>query len=83
MANIKIYTTLTCAYCRMAKEFFKANGLAYEEYDVSADMAKQQEMIAKSGQFGVPVIEVNGQIVIGFNKPRIVELLGSDLKKTL
>jgi len=78
MANhtIAIYTTPTCAYCRMAKDYFKQNSLAYTEYDVAADVQKRQEMLDKSHQFGVPVIDINGNIVIGFDKPRIRQLLG-------
>lgn len=71
MANIVIYSTPTCGYCRLAKEYFKSINQPYTEYDVSVDHAKAQEMIAKTGQFGVPVIEVDGKVVIGFDKPRI------------
>ncbi|MBI2674152.1 MAG: NrdH-redoxin [Candidatus Yanofskybacteria bacterium] len=76
MANIKIYTTPTCAFCKMAKEYFKSKSLEYIEYDVSKDIPRQKEMIDKTGQFGVPVIDINGQIVIGFDKPKIDQLLG-------
>jgi len=75
MANIKIYTTPSCAFCKQAKEYFKSKGLEYEEYDVSTDTDKQKEMIDKTGQFGVPVIEIDGKIVIGFDKAKIDELL--------
>ncbi len=60
----------------MAKEFFKSKDLAYEEIDVSRDMSKAQEMVQKSGQYGVPVIEINGKIVVGFDQPRIKQYLG-------
>jgi len=76
MATIKIYTTPTCAYCKMAKEYFKSKNLSYEEYDVSKDIPRQKEMIDKTGQFGVPVIDINGKIVIGFDKPKIDQLVG-------
>ena len=76
MANVKIYTTPTCAYCRMAKEYFKKHEIAYEEYNVATDVEKRTEMLNKSGQLGVPVIDVDGQIVIGFDKPKLDELLG-------
>jgi len=72
---IKIYTTPTCAYCKMAKEYFKSKGLGYEEYNVAADIAKQKEMIEKTGQFGVPVTDIDGKIVIGFDRAKINELL--------
>ncbi len=75
MISIKIYTTPTCAYCKMAKEYFKSKGLEYEEYNVVVDIAKQKEMIDKTGQFGVPVIDVDGKIVIGFDRAKINELL--------
>lgn len=79
--SVVIYTTPTCVYCKGAKEFFKEHNIAYTEYDVAADRMKIQEMIHKSGQLGVPVITVtdeNGkeEVVIGFDKPRLAELLG-------
>ena len=73
---VKIYTTPTCAYCKMAKEFFKQNNINYEEKDVVMDMQAREEMINKSGQMGVPVIFVGDDIVIGFDKSRLSELLG-------
>lgn len=60
----------------MAKEFFAKNNIAYNEYDVARDIQKRQEMLDKSHQFGVPVIEIDGKIVIGFDKPKITQLLG-------
>lgn len=74
--TIKIYTTPTCAYCKMAKEFFKANNVNYEEVNVATDAKGRDEMIKKSGQLGVPVIDVDGKLVIGFDKPKLSELLG-------
>ena len=65
--SIIIYSTPTCGHCRHAKEFFKEKGLAYEEIDVARDRVKAQEMIDKTGQLSVPVIEINGKILIGFN----------------
>ena len=75
MNKIKIYTTPSCAYCKMAKEYFKLKGFEYEEYNVATDIAKQKEMIDKTGQFGVPVIDIDGKIVIGFDRTKINELL--------
>ncbi|OGN00740.1 MAG: NrdH-redoxin [Candidatus Yanofskybacteria bacterium RIFCSPLOWO2_02_FULL_43_10] len=72
---IKIYTTPTCAYCKMAKEYFKSKNFEYEEYNVATDTAKQKEMIEKTGQFGVPVIDIDGKIIIGFDRTKINELL--------
>ena len=59
----------------MAKEYFKSKNLPYEEYDVLKDLQRRQEMVQESGQMGVPVIKINGKIVIGFNKGKINELL--------
>lgn len=73
---VSIYTTPTCHFCQMSKEFFQANGVQYTEHNVAADMAKRQEMVEKSGQMGVPVIFVGEDMVIGFDKRRLSELLG-------
>lgn len=75
MNKIKIYTTPTCAYCKMAKEYFKSKGFEYEEYNVAIDIPRQKEMIEKTGQFGVPVIDIDGKVVIGFDRTKINELL--------
>ncbi|OGN28139.1 MAG: NrdH-redoxin [Candidatus Yanofskybacteria bacterium RIFCSPLOWO2_01_FULL_49_25] len=74
--TVIIYSTPSCAYCRMAKDYFKQNNVAYTEHDVAADMQKRQEMLDKSHQFGVPVIDIDGQMIIGFDKPKIKQLLG-------
>ena len=71
-----IYTTPTCVYCKMAKEFFKKNDVEFEEKDAVASDEAREEAIQKSGQMGVPVIDVNGQIVVGFDKNKLSELLG-------
>lgn len=60
----------------MAKDFFKENNVAFTDYNVGEDAAKRAELIEKSGQMGVPVIFIGGEMVIGFNKPKIEELLG-------
>lgn len=74
--NVKIYTAQTCPYCKMAKEYLKSKGVEYEEIDVS-DQEKAQEMMQKSGQMGVPQIEINGKIIVGFNQAAIDEALQS------
>jgi glutaredoxin 3 len=74
--KVTIYTTPTCHFCQMSKEFFKANGVNYTEVNVAADAAARQEMIDKSGQMGVPVIMIGEEMVIGFDKRRLSELLG-------
>lgn len=60
----------------MSKDFFKANNVEYQEFNVATDIAARDEMIKKSGQFGVPVIDIDGNLIIGFDKPRLAELLG-------
>lgn len=78
MTTIKIYSTPTCTYCNMAKDYFKAHSLAYEEFNVAADTDKRKEMVEKSGQLGVPVIEINGQIMVGFDEETLEGLLHAD-----
>jgi len=73
--SVTIYTTPTCVFCHMAKEYFKKHGVKYEEKDASKDPDAVQEMLQKSGQLGVPVVDVDGKIVIGFDQPRLAELL--------
>lgn len=75
MAKVTIYTTPACVYCKMTKEFFKENNVQYEERDVSTDTVARDEMIAKSNQMGVPVIEIDGKIIVGFNKDELSQLL--------
>lgn len=74
--NVTIYTTPTCHFCQMSKEFFKENNVAYTEFNVANDMEKRQEMIDKSGQMGVPVVFIGDDMIVGFDKKRFVELLG-------
>lgn len=78
MKQVSIYTTPVCTYCRAAKEFFKEHNISYAEYDVSTNAEKRNEMIEMSGQMGVPVITVDNDLVIGFNKPVLSHLLGLD-----
>ena len=72
---VLIYTTNTCPYCHMAMDYFKANNVSYTEINVEEQPDKVDEMIEKSGQLGVPVIDINGQIIIGFNKRAIEQAL--------
>lgn len=78
MKKVKIYTTTTCMYCKMAKEFFAQNNVPYEEYNVGTDIEKRKEMLELTGQMGVPVITVEGEDdpIIGFDKPRLMHSLG-------
>ncbi|OGD23223.1 NrdH-redoxin [Candidatus Azambacteria bacterium RBG_16_47_10] len=75
MAKVVVYSTPTCVYCKMAKDYFKEHNVMYEEKDVTMDMDAQEEMIEKSGQMGVPVIAIDGEMIIGFDQKRIAELL--------
>ena len=75
MKNVTIYSTPSCHFCHMAKEFFKKNNIAFTDYDVSTDQAKRAEMIERSGQMGVPVIFIDSEMVIGFNESRLKEML--------
>ncbi|OHB04786.1 MAG: NrdH-redoxin [Candidatus Zambryskibacteria bacterium RIFCSPLOWO2_01_FULL_45_21] len=75
MKQISIYSTPTCVYCNAAKDFFAENNIEYLNYDVSVDLGKRREMFEKSGQMGVPVIFVDNEMVIGFDKERLTELL--------
>jgi len=73
--SITLYSTPSCAYCRIAKDYFKTKGVPFTEHNVASDQRKAEEMVRKSGQMGVPVIDINGRIIIGFNKPEIDKAL--------
>lgn len=79
MKTVTIFSTPTCVYCKMAKEFFQKNSIEYTEKNVADDLEAQQDMIARSGQMGVPVIDIDGELIIGFDKAKIAELL--DIKE--
>jgi glutaredoxin 3 len=74
--KVVVYTTPTCAYCHQAKQFLTRQGVPFTEKNVAIDARAAQEMVRISGQQGVPVITVDGQVVIGFNQPRLMQLLG-------
>ena len=76
MKKVRIYSTPTCHFCHMAKDFFREKEIEFEDFDVSVDQEKRKEMMDKSGQMGVPVIAIDDQLIVGFNKPKIIELLG-------
>ncbi len=76
MSKVTIYSTPTCHFCHMAKDFFSEKGVSFEDFNVSTDLEKRKEMVDKSGQMGVPVIVIEDKVVVGFNKPKIMELLG-------
>lgn len=74
--TVTIYSTPTCSWCQIVKEHLQNNGISFEDVDVSADMNRAREMVEKSGQSGVPVIDIDGELIIGFDRARIDTLLG-------
>jgi len=76
MHKVTMYTTPSCVYCKMTKEFFAKNNVVFEEKDVASDAAAREEMLEKSQQLGVPVIDVDGTIIIGFDKKNLETALG-------
>ena len=72
---VKVYSTPTCPYCHLAKQFLKENNIEFEDIDVSVNQQAAQEMIDKSHQMGVPVLDIDGNIVAGFDKAKIKQLL--------
>ena len=76
MKTIKIYSTPTCVYCNMAKDFLKKNKIKYEDYDVRTDLARRKEMVEISGQMGVPVIVVDKEVMVGFDKSALAKAVG-------
>jgi glutaredoxin 3 len=76
MKKVIVYSTPTCHFCHLAKDFFTAKGVAFEDRDVMTDLVARQEMVTKSGQMGVPVIDIEGKIIVGFDEGTIVGALG-------
>lgn len=75
MKKVTIYSTPTCHFCNLAKEYLKENNVPFESFDVSTDREKQMEILDKTGQMGVPVILIDNEVIVGFDKPKIAELL--------
>lgn len=75
--KVTIYSTPSCHFCHLAKDFFNENGIEFIDYNVAEDAGKRVEMIEKTGQMGVPVIFIDDEYVVGFNEPKVKELLGS------
>jgi len=73
--KVKVYTTPTCPYCAMAKDFLKKHGVAFEEIDVASNRRAAMEMIKKAGQMGVPVLEIGGEMIVGFDREAIKKAL--------
>ena len=75
MKNAIVYSTPSCVYCGMVKSFLKKNSVPFTEHNVATDLAKRKEMIDKTGQMGVPVIDIGGDIVVGFDEPKLRSIL--------
>lgn len=78
MANVIVYSTQSCPWCHKLKDFLKEKGVAFEDKDVSSDDAARNEMTEKSGQMGVPVSDIDGTIIVGFDQEAIEKALGSN-----
>jgi glutaredoxin-like YruB-family protein len=73
--KVLVYSTKTCPYCVLAKRYLSERGVKYTDYDVGADQSKAIEMLTKTGQMGVPVLDINGQIIVGFDRMAIDQAL--------
>lgn len=76
MKKVILYSTPTCVYCKLTKDFLKKHTVAYTEHNVADDVAARQEMIQKSHQMGVPVVDIEGEIFVGFDKDGMSQALG-------
>ncbi|MBP9782367.1 MAG: glutaredoxin family protein [Candidatus Pacebacteria bacterium] len=76
--TVEIYSTPSCHFCHMAKEWLTAKGLPFVDYNVASDMEKRKEMVEMTGQLGVPVIKIENDVMVGFNQAKMAELLGVD-----
>ncbi len=74
--QVKVYSTPTCPYCIRAKQFLKDNNIIFEDIDVSSNEEAASEIVQKSGQMGVPVLDIDGEIIVGFDKEKIKQALG-------
>jgi len=73
--TVTVYSTPTCSWCQLAKDHLQSHGISFDDIDVSVDMSRAREMVEKSGQYGVPVIDIDGEIIVGFDRGRIDSLL--------
>lgn len=73
--RVIVFSTPTCTYCNRAKHYFRQQGVRFRDVDVSKDPVAARDMVRRSGQQGVPVIDINGKVIVGFNKPEIDKLL--------
>ena len=74
--KVIVFSTPTCSFYNAAKKYFREKGVKYTDIDVSRDQAAARDMVRRSGQMGVPVIDIGGRIVVGFNRPQIDQMLG-------
>lgn len=74
--QVKVYSTPTCPWCMKTKQFLRENNINFQDIDVSSNQAAAEEMVEKSGQMGVPVLDIDGEIIVGFDKERIKQSLG-------
>lgn len=74
--KVLVFSTPTCTYCNLAKKYFREKGIKFTDIDVSRDQAAARDMVRRSGQMGVPVIDIGGRIIVGFDRPKINALLG-------
>ncbi|MEW6405181.1 MAG: glutaredoxin domain-containing protein [Chloroflexota bacterium] len=74
--RVIVFSTPTCSFCTMAKKYFREQGIQFRDVDVSRDPAAARDMVRRSGQMGVPVIDIGGKIIVGFDRPKINALLG-------
>ncbi|MEM2957590.1 MAG: glutaredoxin family protein [Candidatus Freyarchaeota archaeon] len=77
MVKVKVYSTPACPYCKMVKEFLKKRGVEFEDIDISNDEEAVKELFQKSGRFDVPQTEINGKMILGFNKEALEKELGN------
>lgn len=73
--RVIVFSTPTCSYCNMAKQYFRRNKIRFKDVDVSRDPAAARDLVRRTGQMGVPVIDINGKLIVGFDKPQINHLL--------
>ncbi len=74
--KVLVFSTPTCSFCNLAKKYFREKGVKFTDIDVTRDQSAARDMVRRSGQMGVPVIDIGGKIIVGFDKPRINSLLG-------
>lgn len=74
--RVIVFSTPSCSFCNMAKKYFREKGVKFRDVDVSRDQAAARDMVRKSGQSGVPVIDIGGKVIVGFDRPKINKLLG-------